>query len=148
MKMNYLKSYFSLSFIAILIIISSCSKDIDLPNSDAEKLIGSWKWVESSGGFSGRIISPSTEGYTKNLEFLKNGIYTESRNKKWYTDLQYTFHKAHSIYSTESVYQIKYLKTPNNSYDNESQSFQFSGNDTLYLKDECHDCYSHIYVRE
>lgn len=145
--MNSLKLSSFFSFTLILLLVSSCSKDIDLPNADAEKLIGNWLWINSSGGFSGAIINPSTEGYTKKVEFRKDGLYAEFRNDKVVENTQFLILKDESIRSAYEVYQINYVYS-NGQSNIFKQSFNFQGNDTLILMDECYDCYTHIYIRE
>ena len=55
--------------------LTSCSKDISIPNPELEKLFGFWNWIQSSGGIGGQTITPATVGYSQTVEYNNNGIY-------------------------------------------------------------------------
>ena len=150
-KMKLLKTPFILLLILISFLFSNCKKEsaggIAFPNSDSKQLVGTWNWVESSGGFSGATINPSTEGYSKQIGFSENGHYYESQNGKEVLILNYSFEENKSIYNSQIEYMIKY-KSPSANMINDVQSFDFLGSDSLFLSDECYDCYGHLYIRE
>ena len=152
-KTNNMKSIYT-PFILLIVLFSSlffgCKKEsteIDFPNSQSKQLIGSWKWVESSGGFAGNIINPTTEGYAKQMEFSENGKHYEFKEGEKMVIRNYEFEEKKSIHNSQIEYMIKFRSPP---IDNDTywfNSFDFVGNDSLFLSDECYDCYGHLYVR-
>ena len=132
-------------------LISSCKKDssesIDFPNSESKQLIGSWNWVESSGGFAGNTINPTTEGYSKQMEFSENGKHFEFKEREKMTIRNYEFQEHKSIHNSQVEYMIKFASPTTDNDLHWYNSFDFIGNDTLFLSDECYDCYGHLYVR-
>lgn len=136
-----------LSFI-ILVGLTSCRKDIIVPDKDFGNLFGTWNWVYSSGGFLGETISPTTENKTIEIEYKKNGIYKKFINNKKVSKMTFQFEEQESIYSIGKEYMITYSDGKFSKKGVIFQSFDFIGTDTLILRDECYDCYSHIYVRK
>ncbi len=134
-----------LSFV-ILIALDSCQKDIDVPDKKFENLFGTWSWVYSSGGFNGATITPTTENKTIKIEYKENGVYKKVVNKK-VSKMTFKFEKRESIYSSEKEYVIVYSKGKFSKKGVVSHSIDFIGVDTIVLRDECYDCYSHIYAR-
>ncbi len=128
--------------------LSSCRKKIDIPNGKCERLFGTWEWVYSSGGFAGGILTPSSENYTKTVSYTNKGIYKMSKNGKKKTKYTYSFQLGETIFYGEEEYLIKYAGAALSKKEILSDSFYFNGQDTLVLRDECFDCYSHVYVRK
>ena len=139
-----------LAIVVFSFLAMTCRKDIPVPkNKGFEKLFGSWNWVQSSGGFAGQTITPATDGYSQTVEFKKNGIYIRYKNGKRTDKMQFTLTEGSSIYTIGLAYLIKYKNTgpidKNNTHT--IQSVTFGGQDTLFLRDECYDCYTSIYVK-
>lgn len=141
-------------FIAVLlgisITLSACKKSIDLPHPELEKLFGSWEWIGSSGGFSGDNITPSSAGYSKTVEFRKNGVYRWYKNGKLEDKMRFTVTQdSSSIFTNGLAYIIVYSNAGVLGPDNYShrESIRFLSHDTLFLSEECSDCYGHAYVR-
>jgi hypothetical protein len=128
---------------------SNCRKKMDLPKPELETTFGTWEWLGSSGGFSGKSISPKTEGFTKTIEFKENGICFFYVNKKK-DKMAYTLTEGPSIFSSFESTLIKYNDI--GVFDKNSapglQSVRFIGKDTLLLNDECFDCFGHTYIRK
>ena len=142
------------SFILLIVLFSSlffgCKKestDIEFPNSQSKQLIGSWKWVESSGGFTGSTINPTTEGFSDQMEFSEKGKNYKFREGEEMIIRNFEFEEKKSIFNSQIVYMIKYTSTSEGNLNNWFQSYHFIGNDSLFLSDECYDCYGHLYVR-
>ena len=129
----------SILFFSFLSI--SCIEGISVPQPEFERLFGKWKWIESSGGFAGQILSPSTEHYEKYIEYLRKGIHKVYKNDKKESQMKFKFKEGKSIFSHKPGYLIEYA-------DGRMQSFKFGGKDTLYLYEECMDCYSHVYIKQ
>ncbi len=132
--------------LCILILLTNCRKDIDLPDPSLSKLFGSWEWLGSSGGFSGGSKTPASEGYNETLEFNSNGIYKSYRNgkkeDKWKIEIVADNDRPGNFiikYSGTGVFNRGIQR---------KQEVSFRGNDTLYLDDGCCDRYGHLYVRK
>jgi hypothetical protein len=73
MKSNLLKY---LSFV-VLTILMSCQKE---NKTVPEMIIGKWEWVKTIIPYGGQESNPQTSGYSKSLEFMKDGNMSEYRN--------------------------------------------------------------------
>jgi hypothetical protein len=144
--MNMMRKYFFL-FFAISFLLTACKKDISVPNPEMKKLFGTWEWVESSGGISGGTITPATEGHHMTIEFKENGVFKKYKNNRRIDRMTFTLSEGSSIISNPA-FLIEYKDGCMNKKEVIPQSFKFGGQDTLYLSDECYDCYSHVYVRK
>tara|TARA_R110002050_G_scaffold204327_1_gene339595 strand:+ start:84315 stop:84770 length:456 start_codon:yes stop_codon:yes gene_type:complete len=148
--MKRLKTPFILLTVLTSFLVSSCKKepaaDIYFPNSESKQLVGSWNWIGSSGGNAGNRINPATEGYSKQIEFSENGRYYEFQNGKNTLILDYGFEKGKSIFNSQLQYLIKYKSPADTDFAYGFHSYLFLGNDSLILREECADCYGHLYV--
>ena len=61
-----------LTFCISTILILSCDQNDDI--SQELQLIGTWNWVESSGGIDGRTETPISTGNTMKIEFSSNSV--------------------------------------------------------------------------
>jgi hypothetical protein len=73
MKTNLLK-YSSLLLLAILM---SCQKE---NKTVSELIIGRWEWVKTIIPYGGQESNPQTSGFSKSLEFMRDGNMSEYRN--------------------------------------------------------------------
>ena len=139
-----------LFIVLISAFMSACRKDITTPNSESEKLFGKWTWVQSAGGIFPSEKSPKTEGYSSSIEFSDKGIYKTFKDGKQTDKMKYSLSEGKSIYLPGKGIIIEFKDVGLFDKDNTplKQSMQFFGNDTLFLSEECYDCYSHLYVRE
>lgn len=143
------KHIFFILFFFIFLV--NCNKDVSVPNEYLEKLFGSWTWMQSSGGFTGgQTTTPMTEGYSQDVEFNRNGIYKLYQDGKQKEKMKFSLTEEPSNNSTGIKYIIKYddagIITQNKLVD--TQSILFEGEDTLFLNDQCVDCYGHTYIRQ
>lgn len=133
----------------LFILISGCKKNIVLPDESLNKIFGTWEWVQSTGGYSGTRVTPKSSGSTKTIEFSKNGTYRWFKDGKRQGKVSYTISENKSMLMGSNSFIITYGKS--NWLDKDApemqQSISFSGNDTLFLHDECYDCFGHIFVR-
>ena len=127
----------SIFTIAVLIFTISCKND-DLDS----KLYGTWTWLESSGGYSFLRYTPETEGYYLAIEFDKSGNFKIYKNEQLETIDKFTIKKGKSIYTSKITNLLEYKEQ------SIMQSIEFVKNDTLILRDECYDCFTHIYVKK
>lgn len=113
-----------------------------------KKLIGKWTWIETSGGFAGEITNPKTEKYEVQIEFTKNKLFSEWKDKQTVNCQKYVIKSGKSIFSEKAQPIINYMPKVGNKITLTSDSFEFKGKDTLILKNECHDCYTRVFVRK
>ena len=100
--------------------------------------MNSWLWVSSSGGFAGTIETPASTGNEVVIEFTAK-TFKRYVNGSLDEDLRYKVKLEESIFSTE----LEEVVTFSNGW---RQSYLING-DTLFLSDECFDCYGHVYIR-
>jgi hypothetical protein len=140
----------AIAFIAVSMIFSSCRKDISLPDPSLSKLFGSWEWVQTSGGLAGQIKNPATEGQTQSVEFSSTGIYKLFINGEQKSKTKYSLSYLTAVHNADSPVLVTYenLGSGHQSDDIVKQYLTFKGEDTLYLNDECVDCFNYVYVRK
>lgn len=142
---------FRVLFTALLLvfIVSGCKKKMTLPNESLNKIFGTWEWVQSTGGYSGTRMTPASTGNSQTIEFNINGTYRWFKDDKRQGKVTYTITEDKSMMMGGTAYMITYGKS--NVFDKNApgikQSVSFAGSDTLFLHDECYDCYGHTYVR-
>ena len=147
------KGIFALAFLAIL--LTNCKKDQDLRQDQKQdqeinsELEGTWIWLKSTGGFAGTTQTPTSEGYSLTIEFSDDG-YQKFQDGELVISSDYSITEEGSINFPGIVPIISYDISfpPNNTGMMEKQSFVFGGTDTLFLSDECYDCFFHIYIKE
>lgn len=115
--------------------------------SVSKKVVGKWSWVESSGGFDGSISNPKTESYTIQVEFTKKGVFKSYKDCVFNLKMKYKIAYTKSMFSSEPAYVIQYIGSNGVNNGMMNESIEFKGKDTLILKQECHDCYTRIFVR-
>ncbi len=109
------------------IFFFGCRKDITLPDTESEKIFGTWKLIETLDGFSGQLMSHN--GSTTN-EYKQNGVLCiRHAGKKKH---KYTF-RVH-VETPNEMYSIQYFDT-GITRDKEDINFfmYFQGSDTLVL---------------
>jgi hypothetical protein len=119
---------------SILCLFCSCTKDSN------GSLTGKWEWVKSSGGISGRLQTPASTGKNVYLEISSNRIKS-FENGNLVLDYEYSIQTKKSLLT--NVEQEMIVDNQNN---NIPQTFIVKGT-TLYLNDECFDCYQSVYLR-
>ena len=146
-KLHLLKLIF---FSALFMVFSSCRKEISMPDESLSNLFGSWEWVQTYGGFADTVVTPTTEGYTLSVDFSSKGIYKIYKNGTLQDKLKFTLSQGNSIFHDSTANLISYQNRGfgNTDEDYIKQSIRFGGEDTLFLYEECWDCYSYVYVRK
>jgi hypothetical protein len=123
-------------FAMIIGMLVSCSKQSDIV--DIKNLIGEWRWVKSTGGISGDIVTPESTGNQIMLEISEDS-YKKFINGTLELELSYYLIIGQSIWTP----------VPKNIFvfeDESKQSIDLSGNE-LILYEECYDCFQHEYIR-
>ncbi|MEZ5059577.1 MAG: hypothetical protein R2879_21295 [Saprospiraceae bacterium] len=120
------------------IIFFSCKKENDHP-SPFQTLQGNWEWQESNGGFAGWQLTPASEGYTQSLE-IDTDTYKMYRNDSLLFESTYTIKQVQDpiIGPSKDVIEL----------DTQSDMGYQISNDSLFLFDQCFDCYFHLYTRK
>lgn len=134
-------------------LLSGCKKEEPINNPMHEKLLGSWEWIGSYGGYSFTTITPSSEGYTVRIEFTRDGRRKLYINNKQTSVVKYSIIEDESIFKAGKTFQVKLdtevgiflAKSKHNRYTQET--IDFRGEDTLGLSEEAYDAFGHRYVR-
>ena len=122
-------------YIIILLFLLSCNTGFE-PDS---KVLLSWTWVQSSGGFAGQTTTPASTGDEIRIEFTTK-TYKKYVNSVLEEDLKYSVAEEKSIISNEPVEIITFSNGWRQSYE--------VTDSTLFLMDECYDCFMHEYKKE
>lgn len=112
----------------------SCEQD-----SVNNELVGTWKWVESTGGIAGVTLKPDS-GVVRILSFKENGDFSVSENGQNLVQTTYTITSDTSIYNHEKVPMIKFKDEGQL-----TRSFSIKA-DTLFLSDEVYDGFTSKYL--
>jgi hypothetical protein len=118
------------------LLVSACKK-IDVPEQGLAQLFKEWKYVSSSGGYSG-VQSNTAFGSDSWVSYDSHGKYVRYGSNKKVRD-NFSFQKHHSINSGKEDYIIVYE-------DGLAQSF-ICRNDSLFLFDEAYDAFSYVFVK-
>ena len=126
----------------VVLIAIGCAKDDNASNKCGNKedcLIGKWDWVQSIGGIGGWTLTPDSVGYHKTL------VITNTTFQLFNQDTL-EFQSDYSIInSADRNFCIDSLQLKVASY----HTYCFSASqDTLYLREQCFDCFDHWYVRK
>jgi hypothetical protein len=143
-----MKQLFMIVLTAFVFLSSTCKKEMQLPDPELKKIFGKWQWVSTSGGFTGKTITPASEGYTVRIEFSSNGIYQKYQNNALTDRKNFSFSQGTSIHNHKPVWVISFTEAvPHFNESPQAMSVSFSGQDTLMLDEQAYDGYGYIYVR-
>jgi hypothetical protein len=114
------------------------------------KIVGPWRWVQSTGGFGGITITPDCTGTSgRILIFKADHTYLSFQADTLSQNGDYTLMR-------EDGNTIMHYKVPREYFPNlppkqkvnvPDQRVTFKGNDTLILSDVCFDCFTNTYKR-
>jgi hypothetical protein len=122
----------------LAVLLFGCGK-INTPNSESEKIFGTWRFVYSSGGFSG--AGNSSYDVTDTYEYKENGTFSHRKDGQLIDQMSFSLQLGPSIYSQTEQLLVNYGGGTN------KQSFQIS-NDTLFLSDEVFDGFQYVFVKD
>ena len=131
----------ALILIVSLIILQAQKGCEDQHQEDAvkyEALEGKWEWVKTTGGFAGLTTTPASTGKKIYIEFTAEHIYKKYENQSLTSEETCRLIFKNSIYSEEETPQLSFGD------DKMNQTIVLKGKE-LILREECHDCYEHIY---
>lgn len=123
----------------LLVFILMCCSSASETNTVFKSIVGKWEWVQSSGGIAGQTTTPSSTNKSNELEISKTEIKIYENGNLIATE-SYSIATKKSILGGEKQMLVYTSGNP-------SQSFILDGN-TLFLSDECYDCYQREYVRK
>lgn len=115
----------------VLLFSMSCKSIKDQPSPYE----GKWLLVRTSGGFSGQEKPIDKEVILE----IKNGKLTRTENGVLVLEAAFALEKGKVIETTEPADLLK-----SNSLIKQSITVD---HDTLVLKDQCYDCYTHVYKK-
>jgi hypothetical protein len=141
-----MKKYIIFPVVLILLSLSGCRKDIELPNEDLNKLFGKWEWVQSVGGISGGTETPASKGYTQTYEFTSKGQHIYYQDDAELFRINYIVEEKTNSITGDQGYLINYYD--NNNIQLVSQFITIVNDDELILQDNCLDCFEMTFKRK
>jgi hypothetical protein len=124
----------------VFMLLASCSSES--PETSSKKTLqGKWEWTGSSGGIAGTTSTPASTNQNIYIEF-SDTTYKTYINGKLSSEKPYTIKIQESIFGDKrpmivSTDPQKYFV---------AMSFEIKEN-TLFLSEECYDCFGSGYVR-
>jgi hypothetical protein len=152
-KFVFVKDHCSNIIIGVIFIcltgFISCKKNTDPPppntnNISLNKLMGTWRWEMSYGGFSGEdTMTPSSTGYSEKRIYSSTNEMEIFRNDTLYSTSSY-FVFIDTIILPDTFFNIYY-----SNFSLTDEDLWFSGYDTvlIYPKDWS-DSFTSKYIRE
>jgi hypothetical protein len=145
----------TLRLLAILCLMSAITKaQAVFANADSvvSYLKGNWRWIRSCGGFSGGCITPTTTGSSSiSVLFSKVAGSGDSLAYKVYQNNQLVnTAKSKVIYGTQmysNMWSFVLQLSPMSSV-LMNVSVWMAKPDSVWLSDNCYDCYQRSYVRD
>lgn len=133
----------TLLLLLFLSCLVSCKQDISVPNTDFEKVFGTWNYVRAFGGEAGQeIIIEKYTGYKQTVRFERDGIsywyydgYLRSKRK-----FKFKIERSNMSGKISNKILIK-------GYIAQTIFFSFT-KDTLLLSEEMDDGYISTYIRK
>ncbi len=141
-----MKLKFAGLLLLVFMVLFSCQKKGSI---GYDEVYGSWNWIESDGGESFHILTPLSEGINITIVYNQNGLFEKYIDNEKVTSLNYYFEKGTSISTYNQTTLITYknrINTKHRTRELVSNSYKVSG-DTLFLYDECFDCFRSIYLK-
>ena len=126
-------------YFLLLVFCISCRDNADNETVSNKELIGSWTWLKSSGGISGGTETPASTQKSVELTFT-NSTLKIYENGVLMNEYSYEIQEKVSIRGGIKALLIFTPEKP-------AQNFTVEGN-TLYLGDECYDCFNSEYERK
>ena len=134
-----MKKTILLSLLAVFVF--GCGK-INTPNTESEKIFGTWRFVSSSGGFSG--AGNASYDATDTYEYKENGTFSHYKGSQLLDQSSFSLQLGPSITSQTDQLLVHY---GNGMSQQLSQSCQIH-HDTLLLSDEVFDGFQYVFVKQ
>jgi hypothetical protein len=127
----------------VLIGFGNCNTGTPVA-SEISQLHGSWKWLQSVGGFAGETRTPESTGHTVSIVFGVDGKAQFYQDGIAQIRYPYIVTNEKPYPDAKDIYFVEFLGAPAPS---NKQMISYKGVDTLLLADLCIDCYQHTYAR-
>ena len=124
----------------LVVLLFGCGK-INTPNAEAEKIFGTWRFVYSSGGFSG--AGNSSYDANDTYEYEENGTFSHRKDGQLLDQSSFSLQLGPSITSQTDQLLIHYGGV----LQQMTQSCQIH-HDTLMLSDEVFDGFQYVFVKQ
>jgi hypothetical protein len=124
----------------LTVLLFSCGK-INTPNAESDQIFGTWRFVSSSGGFSGT----GNTSYSSNdlYEYKENGTFSHYEGNQLIDQSSFSLQLGPSIFSQTDQLLIHYGGISPQL----SQSFVIH-QDTLFLSEEVYDGFQYVFVKQ
>lgn len=127
-----------MKFVTMIIFVMLTAQENAFNESD---IYGEWKWLYSKGGLMDHTLTP------ENTNMLKRIVLTKDHVAMFYAGDSLTLRKNYQIQSEKTIFsgspqvvlRLVGLK--------KTQALTLTANDSLELKDNSFDGYTHRYVR-
>lgn len=123
-------------FLLLTLVLISCEDDE--VQSIGERIQGEWFWLQSVGGIDGRTETPASTQTEISIVITSNSL-KKYKNGSLESERSFLISRGSSIYS-EGEKDILIFD------DDMKQAVEVNGN-RLFLRDECHDCFQHEYIK-
>ena len=104
-------------------------------------LMGTWKWVKSSGGMLGIETTAEKSGVSRTISFSRDHVAL------FYVGDSLTFKNNFFILQEKTIFSEQPENVLKIKGTLKSQSIDFIGKDTLILRENAFDGFTHTYVR-
>jgi hypothetical protein len=138
----------------LVLTIFSCEKeDIVKDGSNETKILGTWSWQNSVGGFTGNLnYTPQSTGIDRKWIFLKNDtvIVTENGDTTFKVNYFLSREKSNLFKDTFNFVTINYtfpITNPDTTLIVSMRYIIRTLNDTLNVQEDVYDGYTHQYLK-
>jgi hypothetical protein len=125
-------------YFTALITFMACATHKKEVGNNANPLTGKWNWVNSTGGFAGIQQTPESTGKSRHL-------LIDDTHIKYYEDQELINNEG---YTTGFDKVIEHTEEKEVIYSQNNKMSYTIRNDTLILKEQCYDCFTHVYIRD
>ena len=125
-------------FFLVIIILTSCTESDE---DSVESIVGSWTWIQSTGGIAGWTLTPDSTGESRRLVFEANSEVTFYTNEDVSLSSTYSLGVEATIFSQDQVPVV----IVENDF---TYTYSFPNAEQLELKENVVDRFIHIYVKE
>jgi hypothetical protein len=139
------------AFAALLVLAATLQAPDDAfakCSDEPPKIVGTWEWVDTYGGFAGESFTPESTGYEIQMEFRENGTVLVYQNLELLLVTSYTLSREPSGWT---VIVDSSSRFPHPPIQYETDFFCVTTQESrdgpsLQATDACADCYMTRYV--